>query len=158
MCRVAIKPETGVVEIDRYALLLDCGTIVNPMIVEGQLHGGVAQGLGPALYEEVLVDERGQPQTDTLLTYLIPTSQTVPDIDIGFMVVPSPHTPGGMKGMGEGGTDGAFSVVVNAVRAALPDHADRLTHTPVTPSRIWDAIHVVHSTPEPEPEPELPVL
>ena len=160
VCRVAIDPDTGVVEIDRYALVLDCGTIVNPMIVEGQLHGGVAQGLGPALYEEALVDEHGQPQTDTLLTYLIPTSATVPDMDIAFMVVPSPHTPGGMKGMGEGGTNGAFSVVVNAVRAALPEHVNRLTHTPFTPSRIWDAIHPEASPTRPThpTRPTRPVL
>ena len=140
-CRVAVDPETGLVEIDRYAVVMDCGTVVNPTIVEGQIHGGVAQGLGPALCEEVVVDETGQPRTTTLLDYLVPTSSLMPDIEIAFQVTPSPHTPGGMKGMGEGGTNGGFSCVVNAVRAALPEVADRLTQTPLTPARVWRALH-----------------
>jgi carbon-monoxide dehydrogenase large subunit len=140
-CRLAVDPDTGLIEIDRYAMVLDCGTVVNPTIVEGQLHGGMAQGMGPALIEEVRVDAAGQPLTSTLLDYLIPTSAIVPDMEIELMEIPSPHTPGGMKGMGEGGTNGAFSCVANAVRAALPEFAHRLTETPFTPTRVWEAIH-----------------
>ncbi len=146
-CRVAVDPETGLVEIDRYAVVMDCGTVVNPTIVEGQIHGGVAQGLGPALCEEVVVDETGQPRTTTLLDYLVPTSSLMPNIEIAFQVTPSPHTPGGMKGMGEGGTNGGFSCVVNAVRAALPEAAHRLTQTPFTPARVWSALHPDQETP-----------
>ena len=141
VCRLAVDTTTGQIEIDRYAMVLDCGTVVNPTIVEGQLHGGMVQGLGPALCEEVLVDDAGVPLTTTLLDYLIPSSAIVPDMQVELMEIPSPHTPGGMKGMGEGGTNGAFSCIANAVRAALPEHADRLTRTPFTPSRVWDAVH-----------------
>ena len=153
VCRVAVDVDSGVIEVDRYAVVMDCGTIVNPTIVEGQIHGGVAQGLGPALCEEVVVDETGQPRTTTLLDYLVPTSSVMPDIDVEFMVTPSPHTPGGMKGMGEGGTNGGFSCVVNAVRAALPEATARLTHTPFTPQRVWRALHPDHPDPRNEESP-----
>lgn len=135
--RVAVDPDTGQVEVDRYAVVLDCGTVVNPMIVEGQVHGGIAQGLGPALFEEVVHDENGQPRTAGLHEYLLPTATTMPSITVELMQTASPFTPGGMKGMGEGGTNGGFSCVVNAVRAAVgPGAAAALTHTPLTPERI----------------------
>jgi len=141
VCRLAVDPDTGIVEIDQYGVVMDCGVVVNPTIVDGQVHGGVAQGIGPALYEEVVVDEWGQPRTTTLLDYLVPTSSTMPDIDTRYIQIPSPHTPGGMKGMGEGGTNGGFSCVANAVRAALPEAAAQLTCTPFTPGRVWTALH-----------------
>ncbi len=140
-CRVAIDESTGQVEVEDYVVVNDCGTIVNPMIVEGQIHGGVAQGIGAALIEAVGYDADGQPQSSTLLDYQVPVSATVPDIRIEHIETPSPYTPGGMKGMGEGGTNGAYAAVVNAVVAALPE-ADwsRLT-TPLTPDRVWSALH-----------------
>jgi len=135
--RVAVDPATGVVEVERYAVVLDCGTLVNPTIVEGQVHGGVAQGLGAALLEEIVVDGDGQPRATTFLDYLLPVSASVPDIEVVLTETPSPFTPGGMKGMGEGGTNGSFACVVNAVAAALPAEAARDLVTPLTPSRVW---------------------
>jgi carbon-monoxide dehydrogenase large subunit len=141
VCRAAVDPETGLVEIERYGVVLDCGTIVNPSIVEGQLHGGIAQGVGAALLEQVVVDDDGQPRTTTFLDYLLPISSSLPPIEVVLTETPSPYTPGGMKGMGEGGTNGAFACVVNAVAAALPEVADRITTTPITPAVLSDLLH-----------------
>ncbi len=136
VCRVAVDVETGGVEIERYAVVMDCGTVVNPMIVEGQVHGGVAQGAAAALLEDVVVDAAGQPLSSTLLDYLVPDATFLPPIELERFELASPHTPGGMKGMGEGGTNGSFGCVVNAVAAALPEVADRVVRTPVTPEQI----------------------
>jgi carbon-monoxide dehydrogenase large subunit len=139
--RVAVDPDTGVVDVERYAVVHDCGTVVNPTIVEGQIHGGVAQGLGSALLESVVHDDHGQPLTTTFLDYLLPAQASMPDITVEHVQTPSPYTPGGMKGMGEGGTNGAMACVVNAVAAALPEVADRLGTLPLSPPVIWEALH-----------------
>ena len=140
-CRVAVDPGTGQVAVEDYVVVSDCGTMVNPTIVEGQIQGGVAQGLGAALIEEFVYDNNGQPLMSTLLDYHVPDSATMPDIRIEHLEIPSPHTPGGMKGMGEGGTNGAYAAVVNAVCAALPDvDWDNVT-TPLSPNRIWEVLH-----------------
>jgi aerobic carbon-monoxide dehydrogenase large subunit len=139
-CRVAVDTGTGQVEVEEYVVVHDCGTIVNPTIVEGQIHGGVAQGLGAALMEEVLYDDQGQPLSSTMLDYHVPSSASVPDMVIEHMEIPSPFTPGGMKGMGEGGTNGAFAAVVNAVCAALPTVDWTELETPLSPSRVWAAL------------------
>lgn len=102
-CTVAVDPGTGVVEVLDYVVCHDCGTIVNPMIVEAQVVGGVAQGLGTALYEEISYDENGQPLASTFLDYRIPGPTEVPDVRVLHMETPSPHTRFGIKGMGEGG-------------------------------------------------------
>jgi aerobic carbon-monoxide dehydrogenase large subunit len=140
-CRVAVDRSTGVAEVERYAVVNDCGTVVNPTIVEGQIHGGVAQGLGAALLEEVVFADDGTPRSTTLLDYLWPVQASIPDIEIEHLEIPSPYTPGGMKGMGEGGTNGAFACVVNGVAAALPEVASRIRETPLTPPRIWALLH-----------------
>ncbi len=140
-CRVAVDPGTGLVEVEDYAVVSDCGTMVNPTIVEGQIEGGVAQGLGAALIEEFVYSDQGQPQCSTLLDYHVPDSATMPDIRIEHLEIPSPYTPGGMKGMGEGGTNGAFAAVVNAVCAALPDVDWTNVATPLSPNRIWEVLH-----------------
>lgn len=140
-CRVAVDPDTGQVEVEDYVVVNDCGTIVNPTIVEGQIHGGVAQGLGAALLEEFVYDDEGQPRTSTLLDYHAPVTASMPDLRIEHMEIPSPYTPGGMKGMGEGGTNGAYACVVNAVIAAVPELAAGPVVTPLTPARVWAAIH-----------------
>jgi carbon-monoxide dehydrogenase large subunit len=139
-CRVAVDTGTGQVEVEDYVVVHDCGTIVNPTIVEGQIHGGVAQGLGAALMEEVLYDDQGQPLSSTMLDYHVPSSASVPDMVIEHMEIPSPFTPGGMKGMGEGGTNGAFAAVVNAVCAALPTVDWTELATPLSPSTVWAAL------------------
>ena len=141
VCRAAVDPDTGVAEIEHYGVVLDCGTVVNPTIVEGQVHGGVAQGLGAALLEQIVVDDDAQPRSTTLLDYLLPVSANVPDIEVVLTETPSPFTPGGMKGMGEGGTNGSFACVVNAVAAALPEVASEVTATPLSPTRLWELLH-----------------
>jgi aerobic carbon-monoxide dehydrogenase large subunit len=100
---VAVDPETGFVELLDYAVAEDCGTMVNPMLVEGQIRGGVVQGIGTALYEEIPYDEAGQPLAGTLADYLLPGAAELPAIKIGHLRTPTPHTEYGMKGMGEGG-------------------------------------------------------
>ena len=141
VARAAVDRATGAIEIERYAVVHDCGTMVNPTIVEGQIHGGIAQGLGAALLEQMVHGDDGQPLTTTFLDYTVPTSDSMPPIEIEHTITPSPFTPGGMKGMGEGGTNGAFVCVVNAVAAAVPDVAARITTTPVTPTTLWALLH-----------------
>jgi carbon-monoxide dehydrogenase large subunit len=113
------------------------------MVVDGQVHGGVAQGIGNALLEEVLHDADGNPLTPTLMDYLLPTSADVPDVEVVHLETPSPHVPGGMKGMGEGGTIGAAAAVGNAVADALPEIAHLVTESPLTPQRIWSWLRSV---------------
>ena len=139
-CRVAVDTETGEVRVEDYVVVSDCGTIVNPTIVEGQIHGGVAQGLGAALMEEVVYGDDGQPLSSTMLDYHLPVSASMPDIRVEHIETPSPFTPGGMKGMGEGGTNGAYAAVVNAVCAALPEVDWTELATPLSPGRVWEAL------------------
>ncbi|MCK2214096.1 xanthine dehydrogenase family protein molybdopterin-binding subunit [Actinomadura sp. ATCC 31491] len=133
---VAVDPETGAVEVERYWVVNDAGVLVNPAVVEGQLHGGVAQGLGQALSEDIGYTEEGQPITD----YLLPTTREVPDIQVVMLETPSPVTPGGMKGVGEAGTIGPPAAVLNAVADALPEIAARVTDVPLTPSAVWSLL------------------
>ena len=118
-CALAVDPGTGQVEMLDYVVCHDCGTMVNPMIVEGQVVGGVAQGLGTALYEEIPYDENGQPLASTFLDYMIPGATEVPDVRVLHMETPSPHTRFGIKGMGEGGAIAPPAAVVNAINDAL---------------------------------------
>ena len=141
-CAVAVDPELGGVEITDYVVVLDCGTVVNPVIVRGQVHGGAAQGIGAALSEEIVYDDGGQPRTTTLADYLVPTPDMLPDFTVEHLETPSPHTPGGMKGMGEGGTNAAFSCVINAVLDAISGAGTtgETLATPLSPQRIWQAL------------------
>ena len=138
---IAVDTETGEIEIERYVVVHDCGVMVNPMIVEGQIHGGVAQGLGGALSEEMIYGEDGQPLTTTYMDYLIPTSAEVPDMLIEHLEIPSPFIPGGMKGMGEGGTIAPAAALGNALADAIPEIAQLVTETPLTPTMVWRWIH-----------------
>ena len=138
-CTVAVDPATGAVEILRYVVSEDCGKMINPMVVEGQIAGGVAQGIGGVLYEHFVYDEDGNPLTTTFLDYLVPTSTEVPTIEFGHVETPSP-TPGGHKGMGEGGAIGSPPCVFNAVADALARRGARLTDQPLSPSRVLDAL------------------
>ncbi|GAA2297007.1 xanthine dehydrogenase family protein molybdopterin-binding subunit [Nonomuraea roseoviolacea subsp. roseoviolacea] len=130
---VAVDPETGAVEVEGYWAVNDCGVQVNPAIVDGQLAGGIAQGIGMALTEEIVYTDDGQPITE----YLLPTTREVPALGLASLVTPSPVTPGGMKGVGEAGTIGPPAAIANAVAAALPEVADLITVTPLTPERLW---------------------
>lgn len=139
-CVLAVDPGVGHVEILDYVVCHDCGTMVNPLIVEAQVVGGVAQGLGTALYEEIPYDENGQPLASTFLDYMIPGATEVPDVRVLHLETPSPHTRFGIKGMGEGGAIAPPAVVVNAINDALRSLGATVTQTPVTPDRILDAI------------------
>jgi aerobic carbon-monoxide dehydrogenase large subunit len=116
---VEVARDTGRVRVLGYWVAHDCGTILNPMLVDGQIHGGLAQGIGGALSEELRYDDAGQLLSRTFMDYAIPTAEAMPPIIIGHVETPSPHTPGGMKGMAEGGTIGAPAAIANAVADAL---------------------------------------
>jgi carbon-monoxide dehydrogenase large subunit len=133
---VDIDPDTGRVRIPRYVLVEDCGPVVNPTIVEGQIHGAVAQGIGEALLERVVYDESGQLVTGTLMDYALPKADDVPSFEIGHLETPSPMMPGGVKGMGEGGTIGAPAAIANAVADALASRGVRITSLPIVPASL----------------------
>ncbi len=137
---VAVDPDTGKVDILDYACVEDCGTVVNPSIVDGQIIGGIAQGIGTALYEEIPYSDNGQPLATTLADYLLPGAPEIPAIKIGHMATPTPHTEYGMKGMGEGGAIAPPAAIANAIRDALKQIGAEINETPMTPQRVRGAI------------------
>ncbi|MBV9051300.1 MAG: xanthine dehydrogenase family protein [Hyphomicrobiales bacterium] len=137
---VAVDPRTGEVEIIDYVIVEDGGVLVNPMIVDGQIFGGAAQGIGTALYEEMPFDGRGQPLGSTLADYLLPGPTEVPEIRVFHMETPSPYTRFGQKGIGEGGAIAPPAAITNAVNDALKDLGAELLDLPLTPRRIVEAI------------------
>ncbi|MBL0421539.1 xanthine dehydrogenase family protein [Ramlibacter sp. AW1] len=146
---VAVDTETGEVEILDYVVVEDCGTIVNPMIVEGQTIGGIAQGIGTAMYEETPYDEQGQPLASTLADYILPGATEVPRIRIEHFETPSPNTEFGAKGMGEGGAIAPPAVIFNAVNDALRGTgAAEVLLTPLTPRRLLKALESATSPEE----------
>jgi carbon-monoxide dehydrogenase large subunit len=130
---VEVDPETGRVDVRRYALVEDCGPVINPLLVEGQIHGALAQGLGEALLEAVVHDETGALLTGTLMDYALPRAADVPEPRIGHLETPAPHVPGGVKGMGEGGTIGSPAALANAVADAVRPLGVRVTALPIRP-------------------------
>jgi carbon-monoxide dehydrogenase large subunit len=140
ICVVDIDPGTAVVKVRRFIAVDDCGTRINPMIIEGQVHGGLTDGVGMALMEMIAFDEDGNCLGGSLMDYLIPTALEVPDWETGFTVTPSPHHPIGAKGVGESATVGSPPAVVNAVVDALKPYGVRHADMPLTPSRVWDAM------------------
>ncbi|MGB7098641.1 MAG: xanthine dehydrogenase family protein molybdopterin-binding subunit [Xanthobacteraceae bacterium] len=137
---VEIDPETYEVRIDSYAVAEDCGRLVNPLIVDGQVHGGVAQGVGAALYEEIVYDGQGQIHTASLVDYLVPSACEIPPMDVVHLETVSPTTLGGFRGMGEGGTIGAPAAIANAVADALSPLGIEINELPVTPERLFRLI------------------
>jgi len=141
VCEVEIDPDTGVVALLRYLVVDDVGTVVNPLTLAGQIHGGVAQGVGQALMEEVVYDrESGQLLTASFMEYAMPRADTLPDMVIGSNPVPTALNPLGAKGAGEAGTVGALPAVMNAVIDALAPLGVRHLDMPATPERVWRAI------------------
>ena len=138
-CTVEVDPRTGEVRILRYVVSEDCGVMINPMVVEGQIAGGVVQGIGGVLYEHFIYDADGNPLTTTFLDYLLPTAAEAPVIEYGHVVTPSP-LPGGAKGMGEGGAIASPPAILNAVNDALSPLGTHLTRQPFTPARIVAAL------------------
>ncbi len=135
VCTCELDPATGVVTLLRYVVSEDCGPMINPSVVEGQIAGGAVQGIGGALYEHLAYDDEGNPVTTTFMDYLLPTATEVPAIEYGHVETPSPG-PGGHKGVGEGGAIGAPPAVVNAVNDALVPFGVTATRLPLTPSAI----------------------
>ena len=138
-----IDPETYKVELNRYVVAEDCGHIINPMIVDGQVHGAVAQGIGAALYEEVIYDATGQLLTASLADYAIPTASVMPSIATVHLEAESPSTVGGFRGMGEGGTIGAPAAIANALADALAPLGAEIFELPMTPERLFRLIEKV---------------
>ena len=146
ICVVDIDPGTAQVSVRRFVAVDDCGTRINPMIIEGQVHGGLADGVGMALMEIIAFDEDGNCLSASLMDYLIPTALETPDWETGHTVTPSPHHPIGAKGIGESATVGSPPAIVNAVVDALAPFGIRHADMPLTPSRVWDAMQG-HPTP-----------
>jgi carbon-monoxide dehydrogenase large subunit len=142
ICELEIDPETGAVELDRYTVVDDCGTVINPLLAKGQIMGGIAQGAGQALYEDVVYDrDSGQLLTGTLMDYGIPRADTMPAITVDFSPVPSTTNPLGAKGVGEGGTVASTPTVMNGILDALAPLGVTDVPMPATPERIWHAMH-----------------
>ena len=139
-CVVAVDPDTGRVRVLRVVAVDDCGVVINPLLVEGQVHGAVAQGLGQALTEHVQYDTAGQPMSASLMDYAVPFAASLPSIESYLVTTPSPINPLGVKGMGESGTIGVTPALVNAVMDALRPYGVRHLDMPLTPEKIWTAI------------------
>lgn len=140
VAEVEVDPDTGVVQIVGYTGVNDFGTVVNPMIVAGQIHGGVAQGIGQALMECVTYDDNGQPVTGSFMDYALPRAEDIPPMTLGDHPAPATSNPLGTKGCGEAGCAGSLSTIVNAVVDALSDYGVTHIDMPLTPERVWRAI------------------
>ncbi|SFE57724.1 xanthine dehydrogenase family protein molybdopterin-binding subunit [Roseivivax sediminis] len=140
VAEVEIDPETGEVRLDRYSVVDDFGNLVNPLLVEGQVHGGVAQGVGQALFERVVYDETGQLLTASFMDYAMPRADNMPMVTFETQPVPSTANQLGMKGCGEAGTVGSIAAVANAVQDALWDRGVRQADIPFTPMRVWQML------------------
>ena len=141
ICVVEVDPETGAVDIQKYVAVDDCGNVINPMIVDGQIHGGVAQGIGQALFEEVVFDEQsGVLRTGTMVDYTIPGVGEIPFMELDHTITPSPTNDLGVKGVGEAGTIAASAAVINAICDALSPFGIKHVDMPASPDRLWKQI------------------
>jgi carbon-monoxide dehydrogenase large subunit len=141
ICEIEIDPDTGLPTITRYAAVDDVGRCINPLIVHGQTHGGIAQGVGQAMWEQCYVDpSSGQPLTGSFMDYGMPHAHTLPSFKAEIVQVLSPTNPLGIKAGGEGGTTPALAVIVSAIVDALKDYGIRDITMPATPYAIWQAI------------------
>jgi len=146
ICVVEVDIETGAIEVLTYVAVDDCGNQVNPLIVDGQVHGGVIQGLAQALFEEAVFDEDGQPKTSNLAEYLVPAASDVPSITLGHTITPSPTNPLCVKGVGEAGTIGATPAVINAIVDALSGLGVTEMPMPASPYNVWKTIQSARSS------------
>ena len=140
IAEVEVDPETGATQVVRYSAVNDLGTVVNPLLVEGQIQGGVVQGLGQVLLEQAVYDADGQLVTGSFMDYAMPRAHDAPMINVASHPVPTKSNPLGAKGCGEAGTSGGLPSVANAVIDALSDYGIRHLEMPMTPARIWHAI------------------
>jgi len=139
-CALEIDVETGAVRLLRYAAVHDCGRPLNPMVVEGQLHGGIVQGIGAALAEELIYDGAGQLVTGTLMEYGLPTAALVPPLEVVALDFPSTRNEMGIKGVGESGIISPMPAIANAVEDALADRGVEVTRVPLTSASLWEAL------------------
>jgi len=140
VCEVEVDPETGVIEVVKYASVNDFGTVINPIIVEGQLHGGVVQGIGQTLMEMTAYDSDGQLLTGSYMDYAMPRASDAPSFSVQDHGVPATTNPLGVKGCGEAGCAGSLTSIMNAVVDALSEYGIRHIDMPATPHRVWQAI------------------
>jgi carbon-monoxide dehydrogenase large subunit len=140
VCEVEVDTETGGVEIVRYTTVDDVGRAVNPLILHGQTHGGIAAGVGQALWEQCAYDTAGQLQSATFMDYVIPRADALPSFATEISEVPSTSNPLGLRGGGEGGTTPALGAVINAIVDALADFGVEHVEMPATPERVWRAM------------------
>jgi carbon-monoxide dehydrogenase large subunit len=140
VAEVEVDAETGEVKILRYTALQDSGVLINPMMVEGQIHGGIAHGIGNALYEWMGYDENAQPMTTTFADYLLPSATEVPMLTTLYKETPSPLNPLGVKGVGEAGTIPAAAALISAIEDALSPFDVRIGHFPLTPMKLVELI------------------
>jgi carbon-monoxide dehydrogenase large subunit len=141
ICVVEIDKETGETKFLRYVAVDDCGKVINPLLVDGQIHGGIVQAIGQALYEEVVYDEQGQLITGELMDYAIPRASQLPWFELDRTETPSPVNPLGVKGVGEAGTIGATPAIVNAIVDALSPYGVKHLDMPVRPEKVWRLIN-----------------
>jgi carbon-monoxide dehydrogenase large subunit len=153
ICCVEVDTETGEVKMEKYIAVDDCGNVINPLIVDGQIHGGLAQGIGQAMWEELLYNEDGQLVTGTFMDYAMPKAHFFPEFTLDRTVTPSPVNPMGVKGVGEAGTIGSTPCVVNAVCDALAPLGVRHIDMPLKPERVWRAIMAARSSKQHESPP-----
>jgi carbon-monoxide dehydrogenase large subunit len=137
---VEVDAETGNVEILRYLAMDDCGNVINPMIVDGQVHGGIAQGIGQALFEEAVYDAEGNLLSASMMDYPLPTASDLPTFELDRTVTPTDINPMGVKGIGEAGTIGSAQTLVNAVVDALAPLGVKHIDMPMRPKKVWQAI------------------
>jgi len=140
VCVVEIDKETGETKFLKYVAVDDCGKVINPLLVDGQLHGGIVQSIGQALFEEVVYDDQGQLVTGELMDYAVPKASHVPWLETDRTETPSPVNPLGVKGVGEAGTIGATPAIVNAIVDALSPYGVKHLDMPVRPEKIWQIV------------------
>lgn len=147
LCAVEVDIETGQIKIEKYIAVDDCGNVINPLLVAGQIQGGIAQGLGQAMWEELIYNDDGQLVTGTLMDYAVPKAHFFPDFILDHTVTPSPVNPMGVKGVGEAGTIASTPCIVNAVCDALWPFGIRHIEMPLKPDRVWNAIRSAQAIP-----------
>jgi len=146
-CVLEVDVQTGMIKILKYVVVHDCGRVINPLILDGQIHGGVAQGLGGAFYERLVYDEHGQLLTQTFMDYLLPTAMEVPEIEIGHLETPSPLNPLGVKGAGEAGVIPVAALIAQAIDDALMEFGVRIAEMPLSPNRLLEIIQAARKQP-----------
>jgi len=137
---VEVDPETMMIDIKRYIAVHDCGIVINPLIVDGQMHGGIAQGIGDAFYEKAIYDENGQMQNASFMDYLIPTSMEIPSIEVAHIETPSPLNPLGTKGAGEAGAIPTGALFAQALEDALAEFNLEVLENPLSPNRLFELV------------------